>query len=77
MWNMKELDKWFEQNREVGAIDDYFRENPNRNWAAFNLKTKIAFYEEFSGSRYIEPKKNNIAKQKGLRRLALFVTSIK
>lgn len=54
---MKELDKWFEQNREVGAIDDYFRENSSRSWDNFNLKTKIAFYEEFSGNKYIEPKK--------------------
>jgi hypothetical protein len=47
--DIKEINKWFAENSEVGEIDDATRLIPGFDWGKMSQDKKLAFYESFNG----------------------------
>ena len=54
--DIKEINKWFAENSEVGEIDDATRLILGFDWSKMSYDKKLAFYESFNGKVKKQPK---------------------
>lgn len=54
--NEKQLDKWFQDSKEVGEIDDFLRTRPDFSWFKLKYQAKLDFYNAATGEKIQAPK---------------------
>jgi hypothetical protein len=54
--DVKEINKWFTENSEIGEIDDAARLIPGFDWSKMSYEKKLAFYESFNGKIEKQPR---------------------